>query len=76
MAVYPKPAAQRLFRGFVKTGTAPNIESLVLKAKAHLRSVAQFDFQPGVPARENLQYLAGMMHFIRLRWVLFSEYEI
>lgn len=76
LAAYPKPVAQRMFRGFVETGTAPNIEDLVLKARAHLRSVASFDFQPGVPATENLQYLAGMMHFIRLRWVLFSEYEI
>jgi hypothetical protein len=76
LAVYPKPAAQRLFRGFVKTGAAPDIESLVLKARAHLRSVAGFDFQPRVLASENLQYLAGMIHFIRLRWVLFSEYEI
>jgi hypothetical protein len=76
LAVYPKPTAQRLFRTFVETGRAPNIESLVLKARAHLRSVAGFDLQPQVPATENLQYLAGMMHFIRLRWVLFSEYEI
>ena len=76
LAAYPRPAAQRLFGRFAKSGEAPDIESLVLKARAHLRSVARFDFQPGVPARENLQYLAGMMHFIRLRWVLFSEYEI
>jgi len=76
LAAYPRPAAQRLFGRFVKSGEAPDIESLVLKARAHLRSVARFDFRPGVPARENLQYLAGMMHFIRLRWVLFSEYEI
>ena len=76
LAAYPRPAAQRLFGRFVKSGEAPDIESLVLKARAHLRSVARFDFRLGVPARENLQYLAGMMHFIRLRWVLFSEYEI
>jgi len=76
LAAYPNPAAQWLFGRFVKTGEAPDIESLVLKARAHLCSVAGFDFQPGVPAKENLQYLAGMMHFIRLRWALFSEYEI
>jgi hypothetical protein len=76
LAAYPKPMARRLFRGFAASGEAPNIESLVFKARAHLRSVAGFDLQPGVPATENLQYLAGMMHFIRLRWVLFSEYEI
>jgi hypothetical protein len=76
LAAYPKPVAQRLFRGFVETGAAPNIESFVLKARAHVRSVSGFDFRPGVPATENLRYLAGMMHFIRLRWVLLSEYEI
>ncbi|MGA7761567.1 MAG: hypothetical protein WCA59_07445 [Candidatus Binataceae bacterium] len=76
LAAYPKPVAQRLFRGFVESGAAPNIESFVLKARAHVRSVSGFDFRPGVPATENLRYLAGMMHFIRLRWVLLSEYEI
>jgi hypothetical protein len=76
LAAYPKPMALRLFRGFVEGGDAPNIENLVLKARTHVRSVSGFDFRPGVPANENLQYLAGMMHFIRLRWVLLSEYEI
>jgi hypothetical protein len=76
LAVYPKPVAKRIFRGFVESGDAPNIENLVLKARAHLRSVSGFDFKPGVTAMENVQYLAGMMHFIRLRWVLLSEYEI
>jgi hypothetical protein len=76
LAVYPKPVARHLFGGFVKTGKAPDIDGLVSIAKMHLRSVAGFDFQPSVPATENLHYLVGMMHFIRLRWVLFSEYEI
>ena len=76
LAVYPRPVAQRLFRGFGESGGAPNIESLVLKARAHLRSVSGFDFKRGVPATENLQYLAGMIHFIRLRWALLAEYEI
>lgn len=76
LAAYPRPTAQRLFQGFVETGEAPSVENLVLKARAHLRSVAGFDLQPRVSASENLQYLAGMMHFIRLRWVLFSEYGI
>jgi hypothetical protein len=76
LAAYPKPAVQHLFGEFVKTGKAPDIDDLVSRAKAHLRSVAGFDFQVSVPATENLHYLAGMMHFIRLRWILFSEYEI
>jgi hypothetical protein len=76
LAVYPKPVAQHLFGGFVKTGKAPDIDGLVSIAKMHLRSVAGFDFQPSVPATENLHYLAGMMHFISLRWALFSEYKI
>src|SRR6266436_4210540 len=45
LAAYPRPAAQRLFGRFVKSGEAPDIESLVLKARAHLRSVARFDFR-------------------------------
>ncbi len=76
LAAYPKRAAQRLFSPFIKAGTAPDIGALVFRARAHLRAVAGFDFQRGVRATENLHYLAGMMHFIRLRWVLFSEYKI
>ncbi len=76
LAAYPKPAAQHLFGEFVKTGKAPDIDGLASRARTHLRSVAGFDFQLSVPAKENLHYLAGMMHFIRLRWVLFSEYGI
>jgi hypothetical protein len=76
LAAYPRPAAQHLFGEFVKTGKAPDIDTLVSRARTHLRTAAGYDFQLGAPARENLHYLAGMMHFIRLRWVLFSEYEI
>jgi hypothetical protein len=76
LAAYPKPAAQQLFGGFVNTGRTPDIDALVSKARTHLRTVAGYDFQLGVPATENLHYLAGMIHFVRLRWVLFSEYEI
>ena len=76
LAVYPKPAAQHLFGQFVKTGKVPDIDDLVSRARKHIRSVARFDFQQSIPATENLHYLAGMMHFVRLRWVLLSEYEI
>ena len=76
LAAYPKPAAQRLFRGLVKTGNTPDIDELVSIARTHLRTTAEFDIPLKVPATQNLQYLAGVMHFIRLRWVLFTEYEI
>ncbi len=76
LAAYPRRAAQRLFSPFIKADTAPSTDALVSGARAHLRTVAGFDFQRGVRASENLHYLAGMMHFIRLRWVLFSEYKI
>jgi hypothetical protein len=76
LAAYPKPAARQLFGGFVKAGKTPDVEALLSKARAHLRSVARFDIPLSVPAAENLHYLAGMIHFIRLRWILFSKYEI
>lgn len=76
LAVYPKPAARQLFGGFVNSGKAPDIDDLVSTARTHLRTVAAYDFQSHAPATETLRYLAGMIHFIRLRWVLFSEYEI
>jgi hypothetical protein len=76
LAAYPRPAAQQLFGGFVNAGRTPDIDTLVSKARTHLRRVAGYDFQLGAPATENLHYLAGMIHFINLRWCLFSEYEI
>ena len=76
LAAYPEPVARHLFGGFVKKGRAPDIDALVSSARTHLSAVAGFDIPLSVPATENLHYLAGVMHFIRLRWVLFSEYEI
>jgi hypothetical protein len=76
LAAYPKRAARQLFGEFVKTAKTPDIDALVSRARTHLRTAAGYDFQLGVPPTENLHYLAGMMHFIRLRWVLFSEYDI
>lgn len=76
LAAYPKSAARQLFGQFVKTGKTPDIDALVSRARAHLSTVAGYDFQLDVPVAQNLHYLAGMLHFIRLRWALFSEYQI
>jgi hypothetical protein len=76
LAAYPKPAARRLFEGFVKTGKTPDIKALVSIARRHLRTAAGFDIPLKAPVAQNLHYLAGVLHFIRLRWALFSEYQI
>lgn len=76
LAAYPKSAARRLFGNFLKRGEAPDFNQLISKAKPHLRSVSGFFFQRRFSAKENLHYLAGMIHYVKLRWVLLAEYGI
>jgi hypothetical protein len=38
--------------------------------------VAAFEFEPQTPATENLHYLAGMIHYVKLRFALMAQYDI
>jgi hypothetical protein len=80
LAAYPSPVARRLFADPLLSRAAANGASLtdevLSKSRAHLRTVAVFDFENCTPAMENLHYLAGMIHFARLRRALFAQYEI
>jgi hypothetical protein len=76
LAAYPKAAARRLFGRFLARGETPDINQLVSKARPHLRFVSGFFFQRRFSAKENLHYLAGMIHYVKLRWVLLAEYGI
>jgi len=76
LAVYPKVAAAQLFGGFLKAGRAPNAYELASGAQGYLHSMAGFEFEKDFPEDGNLHYLAGMIHYAKLRWALWVEYSI
>jgi hypothetical protein len=73
---YPYQVAKRLFARFEQSGKAPDIDDLVSMGREYLRTKLNIDFRRISSTTESLHYVAGMMHFARLRWVLFSEYGI
>ena len=76
LAGYPRPAAKRLFAASLRSGMPPSTRSIMSTAVGHLRSVSGWKFEKRFSTSENLRYLAGMIHFAKLRWVLLSEYGI
>lgn len=76
LVAYPKPAAQRLFGALLQKGSVENIHEILSKARIHLQSVTGFNFDKQIGAAENLHYLAGMIHFAKLRLALLAEYDI
>jgi hypothetical protein len=69
---YPKPVARRLFAA----SDGGPIDGILAKTRVHLRKVAAFEFEPQTPATENLHYLAGMIHYVKLRFALMAQYDI
>lgn len=76
MACYPKPAAKRLFGDSRESFLNDDADRLVSKVVPHIRAVTGFDFENGFSARENLHYLAGIIHLAKLRSALLCEYGI
>jgi hypothetical protein len=76
LAVYPKAAAARLFGRFLKAGQSPSAYDLAVGSQRYLHKLAGFEFEPDAPQAENLHYLAGMIHYAKLRWALWVEYRL
>ncbi len=76
LSAYPKALAERLFATFLQRGEAPDVDDIVSRARTHLRSVSGFHFDHQFSATENLHYLAGMIHYAKLRWALLTEYQV
>jgi len=76
LAVYPKAAAARLYGGFLKADRSPSAYELAAGAQNYLFSIAGFEFEKEFPEAGNLHYLAGMIHYAKLRWALMAEYNI
>lgn len=45
------------------------------KVRAYIGSHG-FDFSPDLPVQQNVNYLAGMIHYAKLRWALLAEYDL
>jgi len=76
LAIYPKAAAGKLFAPFLKADRSPDSYELARGALRYLHSVAGFEFAKEFPETGNLQNLAGMIHYAKLRWALLAEYGL
>ncbi len=80
LAAYPEPTARRIFTGTWNSSLVARAQHLTPEAIAdiceHLKRGYRVDFtRSGQPGR-NLTYLAGMVHFAKLRWGLLGEYDL
>lgn len=76
LAVYPKAVAARLFGRDIKVDRSPTATQLAICARDYLRSIAGWEFEKHFLEVGNLHYLAGMIHYAKLRWALLAEYRI
>jgi hypothetical protein len=77
---YPREVAEQIFSTPWSWGLVARVGNLpgatFTKVHNHLKKHTGFDFHPEVPAYQNLQYLAGMIHYAKLRWALLAEYDL
>ena len=76
LVAYSRSAAKQLFGPLLQNGTAEDIHEVISAARTHLGSVWGFTFDKQIGVAENLHYLAGMIHFAKLRLALLAEYDI
>jgi len=72
LVCYSHSAAKRLFGLLLRKGSGENIDMVVSAARTHLNSVWGFNFDKQIAATQNLHYLAGMIHFAKLRLALLA----
>ncbi|MHB8384084.1 MAG: hypothetical protein ACYDC3_17285 [Candidatus Binataceae bacterium] len=76
LACYPQVAARRLFGDSSLNVREKSGDALISRVKPYVRSVTGFVFDRHLPATENLNYLAGIIHVAKLRSALLNEYGI
>jgi hypothetical protein len=76
LVCYSHSAAKRHFGVLLRKGSAENIDMVVSAVRNHLSSVWGFNFDKQIPATQNLHYLAGMIHFAKLRLALLAGCDI
>jgi len=80
LAGYPEPVARKLFStpwnwGVVaRTGRLE--PSMLSGVRGHAENRFGLDLTAKFPAGQKLNYLAGMIHYAKLRWGLLAEYDL
>jgi hypothetical protein len=79
LAGYPRPAANGIFskseRQKIARKAGPD-EAMIQRIRDHLCGSYGFDFSAALSPHQNLQYLAGMLHYAKLRAALLEEFDI
>jgi hypothetical protein len=79
LAGYPKAAAKTIFTARERKEIARkgNLNMAVIgRIRAHIEASYRFDFSRALSPNQNLQYLAGMLHYAKLRAALLEEYDL
>jgi len=79
LAGYPRAAAEAIFtkaqRKKLANKQGPD-DTLIRRIREHLEGSYGFDFSAALSSHQNLQYLAGMLHYAKLRAALLEEFDI
>jgi hypothetical protein len=79
LAGYPQAAAAQIFskpllqKISCKDGLDQN---LITRIRQHIERSYGFEFSDSLSPRQNLQYLAGMLHYAKLRAALLQEFDV
>jgi hypothetical protein len=80
LAAYPEPLARRIFSrpwNWALVAKADKLgDDAFNKVFEHVRELTGFEFKPSLPVGQNLNYLAGLIHYAKLRWALLAEYDL
>jgi hypothetical protein len=81
LAAYPQSVARWMSGNHTQARAQTNRIALLTdgafsRTRTHLRRLTGFDFQAQIPPTENLSYLAGMIHFAKLRLSLLAGYDL
>ena len=80
LAGYPEDIARQLFSAPWDWGLVARTGRLSAevfgKVRKHAEAHLGIDFGANWPAHQRLNYLAGMIHYAKLRWALLAEYDL
>jgi hypothetical protein len=80
LAAYPEPLARLIFSqpwNWALVAKADKLgDEAFKKVFEHVRELTGFEFKPSLPVGQNLNYLAGLIHYAKLRWALLAEYDL
>jgi hypothetical protein len=80
MLAYPAPVARRIFSRDWSRGLVAKVNSLedseFEQVRAHIAETTGFKIVTKMPAQTSFAYLAGMVHFAKLRAALLAEYDV